>query len=93
MNTTTLRFGTRSFVIFSLLALPAGSIACGAAPGTDDEGVDPSASATAPTEKTTPATTDTDAAAPDDEPTGVLPDPTSGGPGHSGPYRGGPRQK
>ena len=82
MNTTTLRFGTRSFVIVSLLALPAGTLACGAAPGAADEEVDPATSAAAPSIKTWP--TDSDAAAPAEEPTGELPDQPS-------PVRGGGR--
>ena len=84
MNTTTLRFGTRSFVILSLLALPAGTIACGAAPTGASEDVDPSTSAAAPSLRTTPAPADTDAAAPEEEPTGELPDQPS-------PVRGGGR--
>ena len=84
MKTTTVHFGTRSFVIFSLLALPASSIACGAAPGTADEGVEPSTSAATPTEKTPLAATGSDASAPSEEPTGELPDQPS-------PVRGGGR--
>ncbi|MGD0525511.1 MAG: hypothetical protein ABSE49_10225 [Polyangiaceae bacterium] len=77
MNTTSLRFGTRTIVIFSLLALPAGSLACGAAPGSPEDGVDPSASPTSPG-KPALAAADVDAAAPVADTTEELDDPSSG---------------
>lgn len=76
MNTTSLRFGTRTIVIFSLLALPASSLACGAAPGTPEDGVDPSASP-APSGKAALAAADADAAAPVADTTEELDDPSS----------------
>jgi hypothetical protein len=81
MKTTTVLFGTRSLVIVSLLALPAGSTACGAAPDPGNDGVEPSASAAMPTEKTPLTSMDGDAAPPSEEPTGELPDQPSPGRG------------
>ncbi len=92
MNTTSLRFGTRTIVIFSLLALPAGSLACVATAGTPDEGADPSASPADPDDKLAATTADTDSAPPIEQPTGELDDPSTASPAPPAGYRG-PRQK
>ncbi|HEY3821568.1 MAG TPA: hypothetical protein VGL81_30585 [Polyangiaceae bacterium] len=87
---TTIRFGARTIVLVSLLALPAGSVACGAAPGSPEDGVDPAASSADPVEKPALAAPDFDAAPPADteEPTGALPDAPSPGPGPHAPKHG-----
>jgi hypothetical protein len=77
MNAKTIHLETNLSLVtlVPLLMLLAGPVACGAAPGAADDGTDPSTSTIQPTEQAPHASTDTDAAAAGEEPTGELPVP------------------